>query len=213
MKKDLTELVFILDRSGSMYSMTEDTIGGFNSMIAKQKEEDGECIVSTVLFNDSSKVIHDRVPLREVKEMTERDYSASGSTAQIDALGSAIKHIRNVHRYIREEDVPEHTMFIITTDGYENASHKYSSNDVKRMVRAQEENGWEFVFLAANIDAVETAKHYGIRPERTANYHNDSRGLGVVYEKVSDMACSMRTSGALKECIFDELREDYESRK
>ena len=170
MKKDLTELVFILDRSGSMHGLEADTVGGFNSFIEKQKDVDGECLVSTVLFNSRSEVLYDRIPLREIPEMTRKEYVPSGSTALIDAMGDAIHHIRNVHKYIRKEDVPEHTIFVIITDGQENDSHRYSSDEVKKMVSQQKEKDWEFLFLGANIDAVETAKHYGISADRATNY-------------------------------------------
>ena len=150
MNKNLTELVFILDRSGSMSGLEDDTIGGFNSFIEKQKGIDGECLVSTVLFNQTSKVIYDRVSLQDIRKMTRDDYLPSGCTALIDAMGDAIHHIRNVHKYIREEDVPEKTIFVIITDGMENASKRYSSDDVKKMVSQQKEAGWEFLFLGAN---------------------------------------------------------------
>ena len=161
-KPEVTELVFILDRSGSMAGLEKDTIGGFNSMIEKQKKEDGLAFVSTVLFSNASKVLHDRVEVREVTPLTERDYVVGGCTALLDAIGGAIHHIGNVHKYARPEDVPTRTMFIITTDGMENASREYSSDRVKQMIRRQEEKyGWEFLFVAANIDAVETAAHIG----------------------------------------------------
>lgn len=213
MKKDLTEVVFILDKSGSMSNLTSDTIGGFNSLLKKQKEEKGECLVSTVLFNDKSYVLIDRKPIKEVKEMSEDDYCASGCTALIDALGDAIKHIKRVHKYIREEDRPEHTMFIITTDGLENASHKYSSDDVKKLVEGQKEAGWEFVFLGANIDAVETAKSYGIRADRSTNYINDACGIEKNFGAVAGMMSNMRTCGAINEDWDYEIKEDYKKRK
>ena len=163
MKKNLTEIVFILDRSGSMSGLEADTIGGFNSMIKKQRKEDGEALVSTVLFDNLSEVIHDRVDIRDIKPMTDRDYTVRGCTALLDAIGGAIHHIGNVHKYARLEDVPEHTLFIITTDGMENASRFYSSDRVKQMIERQKAKyGWEFLFFGANIDAVETARHFGI---------------------------------------------------
>ena len=182
MKKQLTELVFILDRSGSMFGLEADTIGGFNSMIAKQRREAGEALVSTVLFNGTTTVLHDRVPLTRIEPMTERQYQVGGCTALLDAIGGAIHHIGNVHKYAREEDRPEHTLFVITTDGLENASHSYSADQVRRMIRRQRENyGWEFIFLGANIDAVETAAHIGIDRSRAVNYHSDSRGTRLNY--------------------------------
>ena len=171
MKKNLTELVFILDKSGSMAGMEKDVIGGFNSMIEKQKSQEGEVLVSTVLFSNASRVIHDRKSIEEIAPLTENDYVAFGSTALLDAIGGAIKHIANIHKYAREEDVPERTMFIITTDGKENCSREFSSNKVKNMILRQEEKyGWEFLFLASNIDAVETAECMGIRSDRAVNY-------------------------------------------
>lgn len=213
MKKDLTEVVFILDKSGSMCSLTDDTIGGFNSMLKKQKAEKGECLVSTVLFNSRSRVLHDRLPIEEVGEMTSREYVASGSTALIDALGDAIKHIRTVHRYIRKEDMPEHTVFIITTDGYENASHKYSSNEVRKMVEEQKEAGWEFIFLGANIDAVETAREYGIGSDRVANYINDDLGVEKNFSSMSKVISGVRKNGSILADWNLEIEEDYKKRK
>ena len=185
MRKNMTEIVFILDRSGSMSGLETDTIGGFNSMIEKQKKENGEALISTVLFDNVSEVIHDRVPVQKVEPMTDRDYSVRGCTALLDAIGGAIHHIGNVHKYARNEDVPEHTLFVITTDGMENASRRYDSETVKKMIERQKEKyGWEFLFLGANIDAVETAKHFGIGADRAVNYHSElekayRRGLRV----------------------------------
>ncbi len=213
MKKDLTELVFILDRSGSMSGLESDTIGGFNSFVEKQKEVDGECLVSTVLFNQKSIVIHDRVSLKEIEKMTRNDYLASGTTALIDAMGDAIHHIRNVHRYIRKEDVPEQTIFIIITDGLENASTRYSSDEVKKMVSAQKEEGWEFLFLGANIDAVETAKRYGIDEDRSVDFVCDEKGVGNNFECLDRAVKSARVSKQM-DCDWSEsIRNDYKERK
>lgn len=163
MRENLTELVFILDRSGSMSGLESDTIGGFNSMIAKQQKEEGEAIVSTVLFDDVTDVIHDRVPIGDIKKLTEEDYFVRGCTALLDAVGGAIHHIGNVHKYAREEDRPTKTLFVITTDGLENASRNYSFKDVKKMIERQKEKyNWEFLFLGANIDAIEVAGNMGI---------------------------------------------------
>ena len=214
MKKNLTELVFILDRSGSMSGLERDTIGGFNAMIEKQKKQDGECIVSTVLFNNDSQVIHDRVPLDKIEPMTERDYYVSGGTALIDAIGGAIHHIGNVHKYAREEDVPENTIFIITTDGYENASYRYSSDKVKRMIEHEKEKyGWEFLFIGANIDAVETAKRYGIDQDRAVNYHADAQGTDIVYATVSQAVCNVRMNKCMAENWSEDIDNDFNNRK
>lgn len=198
MKNNTTEIVFILDRSGSMSGFESDTIGGFNSTIEKQKKLDGKCYVSTVLFDNESEVIHDRVPLDRIKKMTEHDYSVRGCTALLDAIGGAIHHIGNVHKYARPEDIPEHTIFIITTDGMENASRRYSSDKVKNMIsRQQEKYGWEFIFLAANIDAVETAANIGIKRERAANYRQDSEGMDASYFVMSEAITSVRCCESL----------------
>lgn len=213
MKKNLTELVFILDRSGSMSGLESDTIGGFNSMIEKQKKQDGECIVSTVLFDDESRVIHDRVGLDKIKPMTEDDYFVGGCTALIDAIGGAIHHIGNVHKYARPEDVPENTIFIITTDGQENASRRYSSDKVKQMIERQKEKyGWEFLFIGANIDAVETAKHYGIDRNRAVNYNADAEGTSVLYETVSKAVCNVRASKCMADDWSAEIDKDFKKR-
>ena len=197
MKKNLTELVFILDRSGSMAGLERDTIGGFNAMIEKQKREQGEAIVSTVIFDNVSEVIHDRVPLERIKPMTERDYYVRGCTALLDAVGGAIHHIGNVHKYAREEDRPEKTLFVITTDGMENASRKYSYSRLKEMIERQKEKyGWEFLFLGANIDAAKEAARFGITADRAANYHADSVGTGVIYESVSEAITQVRACAA-----------------
>ena len=212
MKKNLTELVFIMDRSGSMSGLEKDCVGGFNSMIKKQKKEDGECLVSTVLFNNSDTILHDRVSLKNIKQMKEDDYVPSGCTALIDALGNSIKHISDVHRYIRKEDVPEHTIFVITTDGLENASKKYSSEEVKKMVEQKKEEGWEFIFLAANIDAVETAKRYGIEEDRAVNYVCDEVGTRKNYNALDKAIRSFRKCGVMDSDWAAEIQEDYQSR-
>ena len=180
MRKGLTEIVFILDRSGSMAGLEEDTIGGFNAMLEKQKAEPGEALISTVLFDNESVVIHDRVPLREVAPMDRRDYWVRGCTALLDAMGGAIHHIGNVHKYIREEDRPEKTLFIITTDGMENASRRYTYDRLRKLVERQKERyGWEFLFLGANIDAIATARRFGITEDRAVDYLFDSEGTAL----------------------------------
>lgn len=214
MKNNITELVFILDRSGSMSGLESDTIGGFNSMIEKQKKQDGECYVSTVLFDNVSEVLHDRVKLSEVKPMTEDEYTVRGCTALIDAIGGAIHHIGNVHKYARPEDVPEHTLFVITTDGMENASRRYSSEQVKTMIKRQKEKyGWEFLFIGANIDAVETAARYGIDEDRAVNYMPDHEGTQILYESVSAAVCNVRSNKKLNKAWSQNINSDYQSRK
>ena len=213
MKKNLTELVFILDRSGSMAGLEKDTIGGFNAMIEKQKREEGQAYISTVLFDNHSEVIHDRVALEKVPEMTEREYYVRGCTALLDAVGSAIHHIGNVHKYAREEDRPEKTLFVITTDGMENASRRYSYERVKEMITRQKEvHGWEFLFLGANIDAAREAARFGIAPERAANYHADSRGTEVIYGAVSEAVCEFRASRPVASNWKHKIDEDYNGR-
>lgn len=213
MKNNVTELVFILDRSGSMAGLEKDTIGGFNAMLEKQKKQDGVCFVSAVLFDSESTVLHDRVELKDVPPMTERDYTVGGCTALIDALGGAIRHIGNIHKYARKEDVPAQTMFVITTDGQENASHIYESKQVKKMIERQKEKyGWEFLFIGANIDAVETAARYGISKERAVNYKPDSKGTGVVYDTLCRAVGSIRKSQRLDEGWSARINEDFEER-
>ena len=213
MKNNITELVFILDRSGSMSGLEADTIGGFNAMIEKQKKVDGKCFVSTVLFDNESEVIHDRVELENVNPMTDDDYTVRGCTSLYDAIGGAIRHIGNIHKYARPEDVPENTMFVITTDGMENASHFYNNKQVKDMIERQKEKyGWEFIFVAANIDAVETAGRYGIDADRAVNYHADSKGTQIVYETVAQAVCNVRASKELRGDWSEKIDEDYRNR-
>ncbi len=212
-KNNITELVFILDRSGSMSGLESDTIGGFNAMIEKQRKIDGECYVSTVLFDNVSEVLHDRVKLSDIKPMTEDEYTVRGCTALIDAIGGAIHHIGNIHKYARKEDVPQHTMFVITTDGMENASHRYSSEQVKKMIERQKAKyGWEFLFIGANIDAVETARRYGIESDRAVNYNADKQGTKILYKSVANAVCSVRESRPLSVDWSSEINEDYEKR-
>ena len=213
MKNNITELVFILDRSGSMAGLESDTIGGFNAMIEKQKKQDGGCYVSTILFDDVSEVLHDRVKLGDIPKMTENDYTVRGCTALIDAIGGAIHHIGNIHKYARPEDVPEHTMFVITTDGQENASHRYTSEQVKKMIERQKEKyGWEFLFIGANIDAVETAARYGISRDRSVNYNVDGEGTHILYESVAKAVCNVRASAPIGADWSDEINADYQRR-
>lgn len=214
MKKNLTEIVFILDRSGSMSGLEADTIGGFNSMIAKQKKAEGEALISTVLFDSTSEVLHDRVDVQRVRQMTNRDYEVGGCTALLDAIGGAIHHIGNIHKYARPEDVPEHTMFIITTDGMENASRFYSIDRVRHMIERQTEKyGWEFLFLGANIDAIETARSFGIGADRAVNYHSDSEGTQLNYEVLSDAISAVRSSQPIPEGWKERIDEDFKKRR
>ena len=214
MKKNLTELVFILDRSGSMQGLEGDTIGGFNAMIKKQQKEPGEAFVSTVLFDDQTEVLHDRVKVSDVQPMTEKEDYVRGCTALLVAIGGAIHHIGNIHKYARPEDVPEHTLFVITTDGMENASRRYSAQRVKEMIRRQKEKyGWEFLFLGANIDAVETAGHLGIAPDRAVNYHCDSEGTRLNYQVLSQAVSAVRCSAPLDGHWKDAIEEDFRKRQ
>lgn len=215
MKKNLTELVFILDRSGSMSGLEADTIGGFNAMIEKQKKEEGEALISTVLFDNDMQVIHDRVPLDSVPALTEKEYFVRGCTALLDAVGGAIHHIGNVHKYAREEDRPEKTLFVITTDGMENASRRYTYDKVRSMIQHEKEKyGWEFLFLGANIDAAREAARFGIGADRAANYYADHMGTGVIYEAVSQAVCQVRNCAAPLSADWKEkIDADYNARK
>ncbi len=214
MKKNLTELVFILDRSGSMAGLEADTIGGFNGMIEKQKRQAGEALVSTVLFDHEAIVLHDRVDVQQVAPMTQRDYTVRGCTALLDAIGGAIHHIGNVHKYARKEDVPEHTLFVITTDGMENASRKYTADKVKAMIQRQKEKyGWEFLFLGANIDAVETAGRFGIGADRAVTYRADRKGTQLNYQVVSEAICQVRSSAPLSSDWKKRIERDEKERR
>lgn len=213
MKKNLTELVFILDRSGSMGGMEKDTIGGFNSMLEKQRKEPGEAYVSTVLFDNETQVIHDRIPLDKVPDLTDEDYYVRGCTALLDAVGGAIHHIGNVHKYAREEDRPEKTLFIITTDGMENASRRYTYDKVRTMIgRQKEKYGWEFLFLGANIDAAREAARFGISADRAADYHCDSVGTALNYEVISETVCNFRAAQPIAANWKDRIDADFKKR-
>ena len=203
MKKNLTELVMILDRSGSMSGLESDTIGGYNGMLKKQRETEGEVLISTVLFDHNIEVLHDRVPLDKVPELTGKDYYVRGCTALLDAVGGAIHHIGNVHKYARDEDRPEKTIFVITTYDL-----------VKQMVERQKEKyGWEFLFLGANIDAIETAGRFGISADRAANYHSDHEGTALNYEVLADAVTDMRCCAAPIGAGWKKrIEEDYEKR-
>ena len=213
MKKNLTELVFILDRSGSMAGLEQDTIGGFNAMIEKQKTEAGDAFISTVLFDNLSEVIHDRVSLNAIPRLTEKEYYVRGCTALLDAVGSAIHHIGNVHKYAREEDRPEKTLFVITTDGMENASRRYSYEKVKEMITRQKEKyGWEFLFLGANIDAAREAARFGIGADFAADYHADHIGTNVAYEAVCEAVCDFRASRPMAASWKHKVDADFRKR-
>ena len=213
MNKNLTELVFILDRSGSMAGLEADTIGGFNAMIEKQKSLDGQVLVSTVLFDHESQVIHDRVEIQKIAPLTKNEYYVRGCTALLDAVGSAIHHIGNVHKYAREEDRPANTLFVITTDGLENASHHYGYEAVKEMLAGKKkENGWEFIFLGANIDAAKEAARFGIQADRAANYHADHMGTAVLYEAVNEAVCELRASRPMSTGWKKRMDEDFQKR-
>ena len=213
MRKGLTEVVFILDRSGSMRGLEADTIGGFNSLIEKQKKEEGEALISAVLFDDRCEVLYDRVPVDRVEPMTDRQYYVRGCTALLDAVGGAIHHIGQVHKYAREEDRPEKTLFIITTDGMENASRTYDYRKVKGMVERQTEKyGWEFLFLGANIDAVETASHFGIRSERAVTFQNDAMGQAKCYSGISEAMTNLRQNAPIGNAWKENIERDFKRR-
>ena len=213
MRKNLTEIVFILDRSGSMAGLEKDTIGGFNAMIEKQRRQEGQAYISTVLFDNVSEVIHDRVPLDRVPQLTEKEYYVRGCTALLDAVGGAVKHIGNIHKYARPEDIPEKTIFVITTDGMENASRAFNYAQVKEMISQRQAQGWEFLFLGANIDAAREAARFGIHADRAANYHADSQGTEVIYGAVSEAIEHMRSRCAPMSANWKKrIDEDYRRR-
>lgn len=215
-KQNCTEIVFILDRSGSMAGLECDTIGGFNSMIKRQQAEpEGDVLVSTVLFNHDSKVLHDRVPLEKIEPLTLKEYEVGGMTALLDAVGDAIRHIKNVHKYAREEDRPQKTVFIITTDGMENASKWHSYAEVKRLINQQKEKGWEFIFLGANLDAAEVADHIGIDASRAVNYHSDEIGTQKIYGAMSHFIMESRTMRGSRpgNDWRKDIDEDFDRRK
>lgn len=214
MKQNLTELVFILDRSGSMDGLEDDTIGGFNAMLEKQKKEEGKAFVSTILFDDKTEVLHDRLPLDKVRPITEEEYYVRGCTALLDAVGGAIHHIGNIHKYARREDRPGRTLFVITTDGMENASRRYIAPQVRRMIERQKARyGWEFLFLGANIDAVETAGQLGIGADRAVNFHCDSRGTRLNYATVCQAVSAVRSCAPLDAHWKDAIEEDFRKRR
>ena len=213
MNSNLTELVFILDRSGSMAGLEADTIGGFNAMLEKQKREEGEAYLSAVLFSNNSTVLYDRVNIKKVEPMTERQYFIGGCTALLDAIGDAVHHIGNVHKYARREDRPAKTLFVITTDGMENASRRYTYDEVRRMIERQRDRyGWEFLFLGANMDAVSTARHFGIREDRAVRYQCDAKGTALNYKVLSDTIGCVRAGRPLAANWKEEIERDYDTR-
>lgn len=211
--KNITELVFILDRSGSMSGLEEDTVGGFNSMLEKQKANSGDCFVTTVLFDHEAYTLHDRIPIAQVPKMTRDDYSVRGSTALLDAVGDTVSHIEAIHRYVREEDLPKNTLFVITTDGMENSSRRFSRSQVKKLIQEKTELGWEFLFLGANIDAFEAAESIGIKKERAANYRSDKKGTRLNYSVVDKAISSLRECSSLPKDWAREIREDMEEKR
>ena len=213
MKENLTELIFILDRSGSMFGLENDTIGGFNAMLEKQKQEPGQVLVTTVLFDNLCEVIHDRTDLLNIAPMTRKDYYVRGSTALLDAVGKTVAHIAKIHKYAREEDRPDKTLFVITTDGMENASRDFTYERVKNLIhRHQARDGWEFLFLGANIDAAKEAARFGIDRDHTADYLADSQGTTVLYEAVNDAVCSIRTDRPMDKAWKHRIDADYRKR-
>lgn len=213
MKKGLTEIVFILDKSGSMSGLEKDTIGGYNSFLKRQKEVKGEAFVSTVLFSHYSQVIHDRVPIEKIEPMTEAQYQTDGSTALLDAIGGAIHHIGNVHKYARDEDRPEKTIIVITTDGEENSSSKYTYPKIKKMIERQTEKyGWEFVFLGANIDAIGEASKIGIRADRAVRYECDEMGTAINFETMSMAVSDVRMGKAIAANWKADIEEHFKEK-
>lgn len=214
MKKNATELVFILDRSGSMSGLEADTIGGFNSMIEKQKLEPGEAVVTTILFDHMVETLHDRADIQKIQSMTNKDYYVQGSTALLDAVGSTIQHISHVHTVMGEDNVPEHFMVVITTDGMENSSKEFSAEAVKRLIQEKKEkNNWEFLFLGANIDAVKAAGHIGISADRAVNYHPDPMGTALNYNVVSETVSTMRQGKGVGANWKQRIDADFKGRK
>ncbi len=213
MKKGLTELVFILDRSGSMSGLESDTIGGYNAMLEKQKKEPGEAVITTVLFDDKYELLHDRINLKGIQPITEKEYYVRGTTALLDAVGRTISKIVNVQKHTAEDERAENVMFVITTDGMENASREYSYEKVRRMIEHQKNKyGWEFIFLGANIDAVDTAERFGIGQDRAVNYNADSEGTLLNYEVISETVSCLRASREISADWKDRIEEDFRKR-
>lgn len=213
MKKGLTDLVFILDRSGSMSGLESDTIGGYNAMLEKQKKEAGEARISTVLFDNEYELLHDGIDLQEVNPITEREYYVRGTTALLDAIGRTISKIRNLQNHVSEEEIAEHIMFVIITDGYENASKEYTLDKVRMMIEEQrDKHSWEFIFLGANIDAIATAESFGIREDRASNFKADSEGVSLNYEVISEAVSELRVNKSLAKDWKDRIEDDIKKR-
>ena len=212
MENKLTEIVFILDRSGSMYGLEADTVGGYNSFLKKQKSENGEALITTVLFNTKMDVVHERALLSEVSPMEEKDFTPEGCTALLDAVGETVNEIKRKQK-IWKDSKPDNTIVVIITDGYENASRRYSYQDIKKLISSMEECGWKFIFLGANIDAPKAAEDIGIRPTYARTYHADAKGTAVNFETVSKMVGKFRVSGKIDEEDFDAIDNDFKSRK
>lgn len=210
MRKDSTEVVFILDKSGSMSGLEADTMGGFNSMLKKQRKEVGEAVVSTLLFDTKFDVLHNRVPIEDVPDLVDEDYVPGGATALLDAVGRAITHIEKVHRKLPDDQKPEHTMFVITTDGEENSSTEYQLGEIRRMIeRLQEADNWVFLFLGANIDAIQTAGDLGISADRSANFCADSKGTAENFAGISCAMSMVRGAAPLNESWKDKIDADF----
>lgn len=213
MKKGLTELVFILDKSGSMGGLEKDTIGGFNAMLEKQKAVDGECRITTVLFDNRYELLHDRIDIKAVTPITEKEYFIGGSTALLDAIGRTIHKIGSAERHTAEDYRAEKVLFVIITDGEENSSREYSADKVKAQIERQKSKyGWEFIFLGANIDAVETAEKFGIKADRAQNYHADSEGVELNFHVMSEAVVAFRECAAMPEDWNEEIQRDYKKR-
>ena len=208
-----TELVFIIDKSGSMSGLESDTIGGFNSMLNQHKKGEGKCRLTSVFFSDNQKTVHDRVDISTVKPLTDADYIPGGCTALLDTVGNAINHTKSVLAGATDEaERNSNVVYIIITDGYENASREYNAPQIKDMITRQQEAGWEFVFLGANIDAVTTAERYGISHKKAANFRADKKGMAASFSVVSKVVGAMRSKGHVDACLLDEVREDFEQR-